>query len=59
MYKRQINAFDEELGIDWPSRDVILSDKDQNAPGLHEVELPRYNECKAFEDVVRATWADA
>ncbi|EEI63603.1 dTDP-4-dehydrorhamnose 3,5-epimerase [Corynebacterium glucuronolyticum] len=58
-HEHGINAFDEELGIDWPSRDVILSDKDQNAPGLREVKLPRYNECKAFEDAVRATWADA
>jgi dTDP-4-dehydrorhamnose 3,5-epimerase len=29
---------DPEIGIDWPLRDPVLSDRDRNAPGLAEVE---------------------
>ena len=36
---RSIRWDDPELGVDWGIKDPILSDKDKNAPYLHESDI--------------------
>ena len=53
-----INALDPALGIDWRGeRELILSDRDRDAPTLAEVEaaglLPTWDDTRAFVDDLR------
>lgn len=44
--ERAIRWNDPDVGIDWPSRDVLLSDKDRHAPMLSEMSpalMPAYS----------------
>jgi len=38
-YERGILWSDQEIGIDWPGRQPVLSDKDRQLPRLNEAEL--------------------
>ncbi|WP_117213138.1 dTDP-4-dehydrorhamnose 3,5-epimerase [Allorhizocola rhizosphaerae] len=53
-----VNALDPELGIDWPTKNPILSQRDTAAPGLAEVArsglLPRYEDCLAYTAKLRS-----
>lgn len=61
-----INPLDPALGIDWgahglPMDDLVLSDKDRDAPTVAEFEasgraLPSYDECLGWEKELRLTW---
>ncbi|MGP6174817.1 dTDP-4-dehydrorhamnose 3,5-epimerase [Corynebacterium sp. A21] len=51
-----INPFDAELAIAWPEMDYLLSAKDRSAPALQEIELPEYEDCRAFENLLRDGW---
>jgi dTDP-4-dehydrorhamnose 3,5-epimerase-like enzyme len=37
--ERSIKYNDPKIGIKWPSEDVILSEKDQNAPLLNDLDV--------------------
>ncbi|QGU06369.1 dTDP-4-dehydrorhamnose 3,5-epimerase [Corynebacterium occultum] len=54
-----IDPFDAELGIDWPDMDYLLSEKDQKAPSLQKALLPEFDECRAFENLLRDGWVIA
>ena len=52
---------DPAIGIAWPADegwDAVLSEKDAAAPTLEEAleagQLPRYEDCAAYQDVLRA-----
>lgn len=51
-------ATDPALGIDWPLRDLVLSDRDAAAPTLADAGaagvLPMWDECRAFVDGAQA-----
>jgi dTDP-4-dehydrorhamnose 3,5-epimerase len=57
-----VNPLDPQIGIAWPLSDLdgppILSGKDAAAPALSEAleaaELPRYDDCTAYADHLRA-----
>lgn len=50
-------ATDPALGIDWPTTDLIVSERDSAAPTLAEARqrglLPTWDECRAFVDGLR------
>lgn len=54
-----VNAFDAELGIDWPVADATTSDRDAQAPSLADAGragiLPDYAACVAYTDGLRDT----
>ena len=54
-----INPMDVELGLPWPSGELVLSPKDQQAPTLAEALeqgiLPRYEECRDLAASLRGT----
>jgi dTDP-4-dehydrorhamnose 3,5-epimerase len=57
-----VHPLDPAIGIAWPTDDgwaPVLSDKDAAAPTLDEAlragQLPRYDECTAYQDVLRGT----
>lgn len=54
-----INAFDPELGIEWPVDSPVLSDRDAAAPSLAEVRaagvLPAWDECLRFVEALRGS----
>lgn len=52
-----IDPFDVELAIAWPEMDYLLSEKDRTAPALQETALPEYEDCRAFENLLRDGWA--
>ena len=58
-----IDPFDADLAVAWgvPKEQVVLSDKDKEAPSLSEVRdrLPQYREVRAWEAQLRADWAEA
>ena len=61
-----VNPLDPKLGIDWSvaglaDSDLVLSDKDRDAPGYREVEasLPSYSECRGWEQELRHDWEAA
>jgi dTDP-4-dehydrorhamnose 3,5-epimerase len=61
-----VNPLDPKLGIDWSfaglaESDLVLSDKDRDAPGYREVEasLPSYSECRGWEQELRHDWEAA
>ena len=58
-----LNPMDRDMGIEWPldsldGAEPVLSDKDAQAPSLAEAEaaglLPRYEDCLAYTEVLRA-----
>jgi len=52
-----VNAFDPQLGIDWPTADVTTSERDAAAPSLADARsagvLPDYAECAAHIERLR------
>jgi len=52
-----VNAFDPQLGIDWPTADVTTSERDAAAPSLTDARsagvLPDYAECAAHIERLR------
>lgn len=50
--EKGINPYDLDLKINWPSTELLLSEKDKNAISLKEAMaqglLPSFNECKKF-----------
>ncbi|MGW0536608.1 dTDP-4-dehydrorhamnose 3,5-epimerase [Streptomyces sp. NPDC003032] len=50
--EHSVNVHDPQLGIAWPGRSQLLSDRDREAPSLAEVRaeglLPDYEECLAL-----------
>ena len=60
-HEHGVNPLDPALGIAWPAGegwDPVLSEKDAAAPTLEEAleagQLPRYADCAAYQDVLRA-----
>jgi dTDP-4-dehydrorhamnose 3,5-epimerase len=53
-----VNAFDAELGIEWPTADVTTSERDAAAPSLADARraglLPEYAECTAYTEQLRS-----
>ncbi|HET9079255.1 MAG TPA: dTDP-4-dehydrorhamnose 3,5-epimerase [Trebonia sp.] len=56
-----VHPLDPAIGIAWPTeegREPVLSEKDAAAPTLEEAlrtgQLPRYEDCAAYQDVLRA-----
>ena len=56
-----VNPLDPAIGIAWPTDEgwePVLSEKDAAAPSLEEAlqagQLPRYPDCVAYQDVLRA-----
>ena len=56
-----VNPLDPAIGIAWPTDEgweAVLSEKDAAAPSLEEAlqagQLPRYADCAAYQDVLRA-----
>lgn len=54
-----INALDPAIGIEWPRADLILSERDAQAPSLDDVLgaglLPTWAEAQAFVEALRAS----
>ena len=60
--ERGISPLDPALGMPWPADlEQVLSDKDRDAPTLAQAEaagiLPRYEDCLAYYEELRATYA--
>ena len=60
-HEHGVNPLDPAIGIAWPTGEgwePVLSEKDAAAPTLEEAlqagELPRYADCAAYQDVLRA-----
>jgi dTDP-4-dehydrorhamnose 3,5-epimerase len=60
-HEHGVNPLDPAIGIAWPAGegwDPVLSEKDAAAPTLEEAleagQLPRYADCAAYQDVLRA-----
>ncbi len=53
-----VNAFDAELGIQWPTAEVTTSERDTAAPSLADAcragLLPEYAECEAYLEQLRS-----